>query len=142
MWPLARPRQREVWALGVLQGIAMHQARPIPKKMDPCMRKFLIDSGLTAFVLGCLARPMGIEKGADASTVEHGLHKLLEDHGEKRAAAIVSVLFMVLVLTISYGIGGPIVTVAMLPLTLNLVLTGVFILMVKKLINGVPVELV
>jgi len=44
----------------------------------------------------------------------------------------------VLVLSLSYGIGGPIVTVAMLSLALNLVLTGVFILIVKKLINGVP----
>ncbi|MGD2271658.1 MAG: hypothetical protein PVI06_14740 [Desulfobacterales bacterium] len=44
----------------------------------------------------------------------------------------------VLVLSLSYGIGGPIVTVAMLSLALNLVLTGVFILIVKKLIKGVP----
>jgi hypothetical protein len=44
----------------------------------------------------------------------------------------------VLVLSLSYGIGGPIVTVAMLSLALNLVLTGVFILVVKRLIRGVP----
>jgi len=44
----------------------------------------------------------------------------------------------VLVLSLSYGIGGPIVTVAMLSLALNLVLTGVFIVVVKKLIEGVP----
>jgi hypothetical protein len=44
----------------------------------------------------------------------------------------------VLVLSLSYGIGGPIVTVAMLSLALNLALTGVFILMVRKLIQGVP----
>ena len=44
----------------------------------------------------------------------------------------------VLVLSLSYGIGGPIVTVAMLSLALNLALTGVFILMVRKLIDGVP----
>ncbi len=44
----------------------------------------------------------------------------------------------VLVLSLSYGIGGPIVTVAMLSLALNLALTGVFILMVKKLIGGAP----
>ena len=43
----------------------------------------------------------------------------------------------VLVLSLSYGIGGPIVTVAMLSLALNLALTGVFILVVKKLINNV-----
>lgn len=44
----------------------------------------------------------------------------------------------VLVLSLSYGIGGPIVTVAMLSLTLNLVLTGGFIVIVKKLIKGIP----
>ncbi len=44
----------------------------------------------------------------------------------------------VLVLSLSYGIGGPIVTVAMLSLALNLALTGVFIVMVKKLIKGIP----
>lgn len=44
----------------------------------------------------------------------------------------------VLVLSLSYGIGGPIVTVAMLSLALNLALTGVFILGVKKLLEGVP----
>jgi Kef-type K+ transport system membrane component KefB len=41
----------------------------------------------------------------------------------------------VLVISLSYGIGGPVVTVAMLSLSLNLVLTGVFILMVKKLVK-------
>lgn len=40
----------------------------------------------------------------------------------------------VLILSISYGIGGPVVTVAMLCLVLNLVLTGAFIWMVKKLL--------
>ena len=44
----------------------------------------------------------------------------------------------VLVVSISYGIGGPIVTVAMLSLALNLLLTGVFILIVRKLLSGVP----
>jgi hypothetical protein len=44
----------------------------------------------------------------------------------------------VLVLSLSYGIGGPIVTVAMLSLALNLALTGVFIIVVKRLIEGVP----
>jgi hypothetical protein len=44
----------------------------------------------------------------------------------------------VLVLSLSFGIGGPIVTVAMLSLALNLALTGVFIIIVKKLIEGVP----
>ena len=43
----------------------------------------------------------------------------------------------VLVLSLSYGLGGPIVTVAMLSLALNLALTGVFILLVRKLIDGV-----
>lgn len=44
----------------------------------------------------------------------------------------------VLVVSISYGIGGPIVTIAMLSLALNLLLTGVFILIVRKLLAGVP----
>jgi Kef-type K+ transport system membrane component KefB len=44
----------------------------------------------------------------------------------------------VLVLSLSYGIGGPIVTVAMLSLALNLALTGAFILIVKRLIRGIP----
>lgn len=44
----------------------------------------------------------------------------------------------VLVLSLGYGIGGPIVTVAMLSLALNLALTGVFILFVRRLISGVP----
>ena len=42
----------------------------------------------------------------------------------------------VLILSISYGIGGPIVMVAMLSLTLNLLFTGVFII-IKKLLNSV-----
>jgi Kef-type K+ transport system membrane component KefB len=41
----------------------------------------------------------------------------------------------VLVVSISYGIGGPIVTVAALSLALNLVLTGAFIWLVKKLLE-------
>jgi hypothetical protein len=44
----------------------------------------------------------------------------------------------VLVISLAYGIGGPIVTAAMLSLSLNLLLTGVFIVMVKKLLAGVP----
>jgi Kef-type K+ transport system membrane component KefB len=43
----------------------------------------------------------------------------------------------VLVISLSYGIGGPIVVIAMLSLALNLVMTGVFILIVKKLLSGV-----
>ncbi len=42
----------------------------------------------------------------------------------------------VLVLSISYGIGGPVLTVAILSLAFNLLLTGVFIWFVKKLINS------
>ncbi len=44
----------------------------------------------------------------------------------------------VLVVSIGYGIGGPILTVAVLSLALNLLLTGVFILIVKRLLRGVP----
>ncbi|HET6403281.1 MAG TPA: sodium:proton antiporter [Candidatus Thermoplasmatota archaeon] len=41
----------------------------------------------------------------------------------------------VLVVGLSYGIGGPVLTVAMLSLALNLVLTGAFIMIVKWLIK-------
>jgi len=44
----------------------------------------------------------------------------------------------VLVVSLSYGIGGPILTVAVLSLALNLLCTGLFIVMVKKLIASVP----
>jgi len=44
----------------------------------------------------------------------------------------------VLVISLSYGIGGPIVTVAMLSLALNLLLTGVFIYIVKRLTGSLP----
>ena len=37
----------------------------------------------------------------------------------------------ILVISLSYGIGGPVFTVAMLSLALNLALTGLFILIVK-----------
>lgn len=46
----------------------------------------------------------------------------------------------ILVVSLGYGIGGPVLTVAMLSLTLNLVLTGAFIMLVKWLIRPrVPV---
>ena len=41
----------------------------------------------------------------------------------------------ILVVSLSYGLGGPMVTVAMLSLALNLVLTGVFILIVRRLVK-------
>ncbi len=44
----------------------------------------------------------------------------------------------VLVISLSYGIGGPIVTVAMLSLAFNLLLTGAFIYVVKRLTS--PLE--
>jgi Kef-type K+ transport system membrane component KefB len=44
----------------------------------------------------------------------------------------------VLVISLSYGIGGPIVTVAMLSLALNLLLTGAFIYIVKRLTRSLP----
>ncbi|MFQ5682959.1 MAG: sodium:proton antiporter [Candidatus Binatia bacterium] len=44
----------------------------------------------------------------------------------------------VLVISLSYGIGGGIVTVAMLSLALNLLLTGVFIYVVKRLTRPLP----
>jgi len=45
----------------------------------------------------------------------------------------------VLAVSLSYGIGGAMVTVAIMSLALNLILTGVFITVVKRLIAGVPV---
>jgi Kef-type K+ transport system membrane component KefB len=42
----------------------------------------------------------------------------------------------VLVISLSYGIGGPVVTVALLSLALNLVMTGFFIAMVKRLVTN------
>jgi Kef-type K+ transport system membrane component KefB len=44
----------------------------------------------------------------------------------------------VLVLSLSYGIGGPIVVVAMLSLALNLLLTGAFIWVIKRLLMDSP----
>jgi len=44
----------------------------------------------------------------------------------------------VLVISLSYGIGGPVVTVAMLSLALNLLLTGLFIFIVKRLTSLLP----
>lgn len=44
----------------------------------------------------------------------------------------------ILVLALGYGIGGSMVTVAALSLTINLLLTGVFIWIVKALINSAP----
>jgi len=46
----------------------------------------------------------------------------------------------ILVLALGYGIGGDMVTVAALSLSVNLLLTGVFIWMVKALIGSVPSE--
>jgi Kef-type K+ transport system membrane component KefB len=45
----------------------------------------------------------------------------------------------ILVLALSYGLGGPMMIVAMLSLALNMVLTGVCILVVKKLMIRLPV---
>lgn len=44
----------------------------------------------------------------------------------------------ILVISLGYSIGGPVVTVAVLSLALNLLLTGVFIWFVKRLLAGVP----
>jgi len=44
----------------------------------------------------------------------------------------------VLVISMSYGIGGPIVTIAMLSLALNLLLTGFFIYLVKRITRPLP----
>jgi hypothetical protein len=42
----------------------------------------------------------------------------------------------VLIVSLSYGIGGPILTVALLSLALNISLTGLFILWVRHLLSG------
>ena len=42
----------------------------------------------------------------------------------------------VLVVSLGYGLGGPMITAAMLSLALNLVLTGAFILLVQRLVAG------
>ena len=47
----------------------------------------------------------------------------------------------VLIISISYGIGGPMITVAMLSLALNLLLTGLFIVIVNKLLNSVEIKI-
>lgn len=44
----------------------------------------------------------------------------------------------VLVISLGYGLGGPLVSVAVLSLAVNLLLTGVFIWIVKQLLAGVP----
>jgi Kef-type K+ transport system membrane component KefB len=44
----------------------------------------------------------------------------------------------VLIISLGYGIGGQMVTVAALSLALNILLTGVFILVVKRLLNSAP----
>lgn len=46
----------------------------------------------------------------------------------------------VLVVSLSYGIGGPMVVIGMLSLALNLLLTGVFIVIVKALIGKNPTQ--
>jgi Kef-type K+ transport system membrane component KefB len=42
----------------------------------------------------------------------------------------------VLIVSLGYGLGGPMITAAMLSLAINLVLTGAFILLVKWLVAG------
>lgn len=44
----------------------------------------------------------------------------------------------VLAMSIGYGIGGPVLTIAMLSLALNLLLTGAFIIAVKKITEKIP----
>jgi Kef-type K+ transport system membrane component KefB len=43
----------------------------------------------------------------------------------------------VLVVSLGYGLGGPMMTVAMLSLALNLILTGAFILVVRRLVTRI-----
>jgi Kef-type K+ transport system membrane component KefB len=46
----------------------------------------------------------------------------------------------VLVIALGYGIGGPALTIAVLSLALNLVLTGLFIVIIKRLIADAPLR--
>lgn len=46
----------------------------------------------------------------------------------------------VIMISLSYGFGGPIITISMLALALNLIMTGGFILVVKKLIEPDPIS--
>lgn len=48
----------------------------------------------------------------------------------------------VLVLSLSYGIGGPVIVIAMLSLAANLLLTGVFIAIIRWLLRDLPTEAV
>ena len=65
-----------------------------------------------------------------------------EAHWKERLAVAVSMFPRgevgagVLIISLSYGIGGPMITIAMFSLALNLLLTGVFIIIVKKLLAG------
>jgi len=47
----------------------------------------------------------------------------------------------VLIISLGYGIGGDMVTVAALSLALNILLTGIFIIIVKRLLNSAPIDL-
>jgi hypothetical protein len=67
-----------------------------------------------------------------------------EAHWRERLAVAISMFPRgevgagVLIISLGYGIGGPMLTVAMFSLALNLVLTGVFIASVQKLLPDVP----
>ena len=45
----------------------------------------------------------------------------------------------ILIISLSYGIGGPIVTISMLSLAVNLMLTGFFIYLIKQLTKPLPI---
>jgi hypothetical protein len=77
------------------------------KLVDPSV-PIHVEVLLPAFVIGCLARPSGVASNADAKTVEHALHDVLERPTEQRAATLVSAAFMVLVgLSMPALFGGP-----------------------------------
>lgn len=52
---------------------------------------------LPAFVLGCIARPAGNNDSEDIQSIENELHQVLSKKKEKRAATIISTVFMLLV---------------------------------------------
>jgi Kef-type K+ transport system membrane component KefB len=119
----------------------------------------------TFMVLVGLSMPSVLGAGRDGPTMgwgEIGLHVLVvtllsnlgkmfpafcyrrEAHWRERLAVAIGmwprgeVGAGVLVISLGYGIGGAMVTVAMLSLALNLLLTGLFIWIVKRLINSIP----
>src|ERR671923_241379 len=105
---------------------------------------------LQMLIVGLAWQPWGVMAGhVLALTVLANLGKMVpafcyrrEAHWRERLALAVGmwprgeVGAGVLIVSLGYGLGGPMILAAMLSLALNLILTGVFILMVKWLVAG------